>query len=183
MYENLSIISESTNICEGQALIRVAASLKNRIVPADVIVKRLVNASPADRLSKALTELGRLVKTVYILQYIQDEQLRRQIGKQLNRGEHRQGVAKHVFFADQGEFRTGDLAQIMNKASCLSMLSNAILVWNTVHISNIVSRLQEDGHTIPDEHLAKVSPLLNKHVIVNGMYDFTHQRRKPMKVQ
>ena len=31
--------------------------------------------------------------------------------------------------------------------------------------------------------MAKVSPLLNKHVIVNGMYDFTHRRRKPMQVQ
>jgi TnpA family transposase len=53
--------------------------------------------------------------------------MRRQVGKQLNRGEHRQGVARHVFFADQGEFRSGDLAQIMNKASCLSLLSNSIL--------------------------------------------------------
>ena len=56
---NLDLIRE-----QWEALIRVAASLKNRIVPADVIIKRLVNASPADRLSKALTELGRLVKTV-----------------------------------------------------------------------------------------------------------------------
>jgi TnpA family transposase len=175
---NLELIHE-----QWEPLIRVAVSLKNRIVPADVIVKRLVNASPADRLSKALTELGRLVKTVYILQYIQDEQLRRTIGTQLNRGEHRQGVARHVFFADQGEFRTGDLAQIMNKASCLSLLSNAILVWNTVHISNIVSRLRENDHSIPDETLAKVSPLLSKHVIVNGMYDFAYRQSKPMQVR
>ena len=38
--------------------------------------------------------------------------MRRQMGKQLNRGEHRQGVARHVFLADQGDFRSGDLAQI-----------------------------------------------------------------------
>lgn len=72
--------------------------------------------------------------------------MRRQVGKQLNRREHRQGVARHVFFTDQGEFRSGDLAQIMNKASCLSLLSNAILAWNTVHISDIVTRLREKPH-------------------------------------
>lgn len=175
---NLELIRE-----QWEALIRVSASLKNRIVPADVIVKRLVKFSPADRLSKALTELGRLVKTVYVLRYIQEEDIRRQVGKQLNRGEHRQAVARHVFFADQGEFRTGDLAQIMNKASCLSLLSNAILVWNTVHISNIVTRLRESGHNIQDEHLAGISPMLRKHVIVNGMYDFTRWQRKPIQVQ
>ncbi len=52
----------------------------------------------------------------------------------------------------------------------------------TVHISKIVSRLRDDGHSIPDEHLARVSPLLHKHVIVNGMYDFAYRRRKPMQV-
>ena len=175
---NIELIRE-----QWESLIRVAASLKNRIVTADVIVKRLVNSSPADRLSRALTELGRLVKTVYILSYIQDEEMRRQVQKQLNRGEHRQGVARHVFFADQGEFRSGDLAEIMNKASCLSLLSNAILVWNTVHISEIVTRLRERGHTISDKHLAGVSPMLRKHVIVNGTYDFTGWRQKPARIR
>jgi TnpA family transposase len=160
-----------------ESLVRVAASLKNRIVAADVIVKRLVNSSPADRLSKALVELGRLVKTIYLLNYMQDETIRRQVHKQLNRGEHRQNVARHVFFADQGEFKTADLAQIMNKASCLSLLSNAILVWNTVHISKIVKHLRKIGHKISDAHLAKVSPLMFKHIIVNGTYDFSPSRR------
>lgn len=68
-----------------------------------------------------MVELGRLVKTIYLLSYMQDETIRRQVHKQLNRGEHRQNVARHVFFADQGEadqgeFKTADLAQIMNKA-------------------------------------------------------------------
>ena len=31
----------------------------------------------------------------------------------------------------------------MNKASCLSLLSNAVLVWNTVHIDRIITQLRE----------------------------------------
>lgn len=169
---NLELIRE-----QWESLVRVAASLKNRIVPADIIIKRLVNSSPADRLSKALVELGRLIKTIYLLSYMQDETIRRQVHKQLNRGEHRQNVARYVFFADQGEFKTADLAQIMNKASCLSLLSNAILVWNTIHISKIVKQLRKTGHKISDAHLAKISPLMYKHVIVNGTYDFSPSGR------
>lgn len=169
---NLELIRE-----QWESLVRVAASLKNRIVPADIIIKRLVSSSPADRLSKALVELGRLVKTIYLLRYIQDETIRRQVHRQLNRGEQRQGVARHVFFADQGEFKTGDLAQIMNKASCLSLLSNAILVWNTIHISKIVKQLRKTNHDILDENLAKVSPMMYKHIIVNGTYDFSPSRQ------
>jgi TnpA family transposase len=44
-------------------LARVAASLKNRVCPAHVVIQRLAHRSPADRLAKALTHLGRVTKT------------------------------------------------------------------------------------------------------------------------
>ena len=164
-------------------MIRVAASLKNKIVPACVIAQRLSKSSPADRLSKALTELGRLLKTIYILEYINNEELRRQIQKQLNLGELRHTIARHVFFANRGEFRSGDLAEIMNKASCLSILSNAILIWNTVHIAEIVKQLRRNDHMIPDEDVAHISPMMHKHIIVNGTYDFSGKKRPIINIK
>jgi len=90
----------------------------------------MATSSPSDRLAKALTMLGRVVKSIYILKYLNEEDLRHRVQLQLNRGEHRHSLARWIFFADQGEFRTGDYQEIMNKASCLSLVSNAILVWN-----------------------------------------------------
>jgi hypothetical protein len=101
-------------------LVRVAASLKNRVCPAHVVMQRLANSSPSDRLAKVLTMLGRVVKIIYILKYFNQEDLRHRVQLQLNRGEHRHSLARWIFFADQGEFRTGDYQEIMNKASCLS---------------------------------------------------------------
>ena len=57
---------------------------------------------------------------------------------QLNRGEHRHILAKWLFFANRGEFRDGDINEIMNKTSCLSLLSNAVVIWNTIHMQKIV---------------------------------------------
>jgi TnpA family transposase len=173
---NLALIKELWD-----TMIRVVASFKNKIVPARVIMRRLSSSAPADRLSKALTELGRLLKTNYILNYIQDDEIRRQVHKQLNLGEHRHAVAKYIFFADRGEFRTGDINEIMNKVSCLSILSNAILVWNTVHISGIVKKLRQNGYIIKDKDLSRVSPMMHKHVFVNGTYDFS--KREPIVMQ
>ena len=65
----------------------------------------------------------------------------------------------------------------MNKASCLSLLSNAVLVWNTVHIARIVDQLRAAGHEVRDEHLARVSPLMHAHVIANGSYFQSPRRR------
>ena len=153
-------------------LIRVAASLRNQTAPAHVVLKRLASGSPSDRLAKALTALGRIIKTIHILRYVHEEGLRRRIHLQLYRSEFRHKLARWLFFADQGAFRTGDYEEIMNKASCLSLLSNAVLVWNTAQISKIVAELQLTGASPDDKNLALISPLAHAHILPNGTYFF-----------
>jgi hypothetical protein len=58
----------------------------------------------------------------------------------------------------------------MNKATCLSLLSNAVLMWNTVHMTRIIAQLRATGETIADEDVARVSPAAFAHVIPNGTY-------------
>lgn len=145
-------------------------SLKKRTAPAHVIVQRLTNSFPADRLSKAFTNLGRILKTQYILRYLTDPALRQTVQLQLNKGEYRHKLPRRIFFADQGEFTTGDYEEIMNKASCLSLVSNAILYWNTLKIHNIVESLRAQGERIEDETLSHISLLPFKHVVPNGTY-------------
>jgi len=98
-------------------LVRLAASLKDRLTPAHVVMQRLANANASDRLAGALTQLGRLMKTVHILRYIHEAPLRDAIQLQLNRGEFRHVLAKSLFFANWGSFHSGDYEEVMNKAS------------------------------------------------------------------
>ena len=65
-------------------------------------------------------------------------------------------------------FRTEDYQEIMNKAGCLSLVSNSMLVWKTLQIAGIVETLRQTGTPIADEDMAHVSPLLHRHVIPNG---------------
>jgi hypothetical protein len=58
----------------------------------------------------------------------------------------------------------------MNKASCLSLVSNAILYWNTIKTNDIVTNLRVQGEVIEDETLAHISLLPFKHVVPNGKY-------------
>lgn len=99
-----------------------------------------------------------------------DQDLRRTVQLQLNKGEYRHKLPRWIFFANQGEFTTGDYEEIMNKASALSLVSNAILYWNTSRISNIVKGLRENGEVIDDDVLAHISLLPYKHVLPNGTY-------------
>lgn len=165
---DLNLIAE-----QWEGLVRVAASLKHRVVSANVIARRLVSSAPSNRLATALTHLGQLVKTIYILRFLNDAALRQQVRTQLSRGEARQDVAQRIFFADQGMFRSGDYYQMMNRASCLSLLSNAVLVYNTIRMARVLERAKAQGQPFTPDAIAHVSPLAYRHVIVNGTYDFS----------
>ena len=90
--------------------------------------------------------------------------------RQLNKGEYRQKLPRRIFFADQGEFTTGDYVEIVNTASCLRLVSNAILYWNTIKIAETVGRLRAQGEDISDATLSHVSLLPFRHVLPNGTY-------------
>jgi TnpA family transposase len=162
---DLSMVEE-----QWEAMMRVALSLKQRTAPAHVIVQRLTNSFPSGRLAKAFTNLGRIVKTRYILRYLSEPELRSIVQRQLNKGEYRHKLPRWIFFANQGEFTTGDYEDIMNKASCLSLVSNAILYWNTIKINDIVQNLRQQGEDIADETLSHISLLPFRHVLPNGTY-------------
>src|SRR5919108_5996881 len=89
-------------------LVRIAASLRHRTAPAHVVLQRLASSAPSDRLAKAITALGRALKSLYLLQYVHDIKLRGRMQLQLNRGERRHQLARRLFFANQGAFHTGD---------------------------------------------------------------------------
>lgn len=151
-------------------LMRIAASLRDRTAPAHVVLQRLINALPADRVSKALTALGRACKTLFVLRYIHEEPTRLAVQRQLNRGEARHSLARWLFFANRGEFRVGDYEKVVNKASCLGLLSNTAVLWNTVQIERVVGRLRAGGAEIDPSDLAHVWPLQHARTIPNGTY-------------
>lgn len=155
--------------------IRLVYSLKQKLVKPHIIIKKLHSQETLTKLAKSLVHLGRIVKTTYILRYLHDEKLRYAVRKQLNRGELRHTLARYIFFADQGSFKTNDYEELMNKASSLSFLSNAIVLWNTEQMQNVYEILKAKGHHMAQEDMAKILPLSFKNVLIHGTYSFTAQ--------
>ena len=78
-------------------------------------------------------------------------------------------------------FRSGDYYQMMHRASCLSLLSNAVLVYNALRIGQVLERAKAQGQEFRSEAIAHVSPLARRHVIVNGTYDFSPSQHRQAK--
>lgn len=153
-------------------IIRLVCSLKMGLIKPHIIVKKLHAQETFTRLAKALVHLGRIVKSTYILRYLHDEKLRYAVRQQLNRGESRHALARYVFFADQGSFKTSDYEEMMNKASCLSFISNAIVLWNTEQMQKVYETLGQKGFRIDEEDMRRVLPLSTKNILVHGQYSF-----------
>ena len=86
-------------------LLRVAGSLKMGTVSASELIRGLQGGGRPSTLGRAIGELGRVAKTLYLLNYLDDEAYRRRILTQLNRGESRHAVARAIFHGQRGELR------------------------------------------------------------------------------
>lgn len=113
-------------------VLRLAHSIREGTVTASLLMGKLGSYSRQNSLATALREMGRIEKTIFILNYLTSESLRRKIQKGLNKGEAMNGLARAIFFGKQGELRERTIQHQLQRASALNIIINAISVWNTL---------------------------------------------------
>ncbi len=115
--------------------------------------------------------MGRIEKTIFILDYISNEALRRRIQRGLNKGEAMNDLARSLFFGKRGELRERGLQDQLQRASALNIIINAISVWNTVYLTEATKLLKEKGD-FQEDLLKHISPLGWEHINFLGEYTF-----------
>ncbi|HFN1707416.1 TPA: Tn3 family transposase, partial [Enterococcus faecium] len=103
-------------------VLRLAHSIREGTVSASLIMGKLGSYSRQNSLATALREMGRIEKTIFILNYISDESLRRKIQRGLNKGEAMNGLARAIFFGKQGELRERTIQHQLQRASALNII-------------------------------------------------------------
>lgn len=113
-------------------VLRLAHSIREGTVSASLIMEKLGSYSRQNSLATTLREMGRIEKTIFLLDYISNESLRRRIQRGLNKEEHMNALARAIFLGKHGEFRERALQDQLQRASALNILINAISIWNKV---------------------------------------------------
>ena len=162
---DVSVVAENWD-----AILRLAASIKAGTVAPSGILRRLAAYPRQNALAKSLKEIGRLERTLFMLDWISDPALRRRTNAGLNKGESRNALARAVFFHRLGEIRDRTFENQRYRASGLNLAVAAIILWNTVYLGRAVDELRSRGEIIPDELLAHVAPLGWEHIAFNGDY-------------
>ena len=118
----------------------------------------------------ALRELGKLERTFFTLQWLQDPELRRRSHVGLNKGEQQNALRRAVFFNRLGEIRDRSYENQCHRASGLNLLVAAIILWNTTYLQRAVDHLGKQGHDPAPGDLAHLSPLGWEHINLTGDY-------------
>jgi TnpA family transposase len=157
-------------ICNWDDLWRVAGSLQEGTVSASELMRSLLRSKHPSALARALGALGRIPRTLYMLSYIDDENYRRRILTQLNRGEGRHSVARAVCHGQRGELRQRYREGQKDQLGALGLVVNAIVLWNTIYMDVALNQLRAEGVEVTSEDVARLSPLIHKHVNCQGRY-------------
>lgn len=118
-------------------------------------------------------EAGRINKTVYLPNFVDDEGYRRRILTQLNRTEKRHDLARVICHGRRGELRKRYRKGQEDQLGALGMVVNAVVLWNTIYTQDALGRLRQNGVPISDDDIAGLSPLRYEHMNVLGHNSFT----------
>jgi len=153
-----------------QDLLQVALSVRaGRMLPS-TLLRRLGVASRKNRLYQAFRELGRVVRTVFLLEYISNVELREQIQASTNKVEAYNAFIKWLFFGGDGVIAENDPEEQEKRIKYADVVANALMLQNVVDMSNGLHRLALDGHRVAKEDVATLSPYLTRHVKRFGDY-------------
>jgi len=154
-------------------LIRLAGSLKLGHLKAAGIMRTLQVRDKPTTLARALSEIGRIAKTIHILRYIDDSAFRRRILIQLNHTELRHRLGRRIHHGERGEIRSPLRQGQEEQLGCLGLALNAVVHWNAIYMQAAIQQLRRDGMEVHDEDVSHLSPLIWRHLTFLGRYDFS----------
>jgi TnpA family transposase len=155
---------------EWDDLIRMAASIRGGTVAPSVILRKLSAYRRQNKLDLALRELGRIERTLFTLDWLEQPELRRACQAGLNKGEARHALADAIYTNRQGRFTDRTLENQQYRASGLNLLIAAIAYWNTLYLGRAADHLRYSGVEMNEALLAHVSPLGWSHIGLTGDY-------------
>ena len=176
----LATATTSKGRCSGRSATTAPAAsirrapLKAGIVAPSVMLRKLAAYRRQNQLDLALQELGRIERTLFMLDWLESPELRRRCHAGLNKSEQRHFLAQVICTFKQGRIADRSAEAQQFRASGLNLVIAAIVFWNSTYIADAIAHLRATEQSVPDAWLAHTSPLSWEHISFSG--DFLWER-------
>lgn len=152
-------------------MLRLAVSVKLGKVSASTILRRFGNTNHKNKLFYAVVELGKAVRTIFLLRYIDEVELRRMISAATNKSEEFNAFLSWVFFGNMGVIEENVRHEQQKLVRYQHLVANLVIFHNVEQMTRVVSDLQASGTEITREMLAGLAPYRTAHI--NRFGDYT----------
>jgi TnpA family transposase len=160
-----------------EEILRLAASIKQGNVTASLMLRKLGSYPRQNGLAIALRGLGRIERTLFTLDWMQNVEPRRRVQIGLNKGEAKNALARAVFLNRLGEIRDRSFENQGYRASGLNLVTTAIVLWNTIYLGRAVQAIRDSGKEVHETLLPHLSPLGWEHINLIGDYIWQQSRQ------
>ena len=168
LFRNHALIEKDWKIIQHMVI-----SLQQKTTTQSTIVRQLSTYKSSYPYLRAITEYDRLIKSLYILNYIDNKSLRSYVQRVLNRGEAYHQLRRAVASVNGNRFRGGADEEIALWNECARLLTNAIIYFNSLILSKLLECYTKKGDEEMVELIKKVSPVAWINVNLNGTYSFS----------
>jgi len=153
-------------------LMRIVASIRIGKIGADVALRLLGSAAQGDPAYRAADHLGRLLRSIFLCDYIAIPDFRREIHTLLSRGESVHQLQRAVYTGNVAPERGRRRDEMRAISGAHALLTNIVLAWNTSRMGDAVERLRKDRIDIDDAWLRRIAPVHFAHINFRGTFRF-----------
>lgn len=162
-------------------MFRVALSIQAGKISPSTILKRLGTYSRKNRLYFAFRELGRVIRTLFLLKYIGDVELRRTIHAATNKSEEFNNFTKWLFFGGDGIIAENVRHEQRKVIKYNQLVSNLVILHNVQSMTEVLSQMKRRQVPVSEEVLKFISPYRTEHINRFGDYHLDlSKKRKPL---
>ena len=156
-------------------ILRAVATMAAGIMPPSQLLKKFAAYPRQHELAVALREIGRIERTLFIIDWLLDADMQRRAQIGLNKGEAHHALKNALRIGRQGEIRDRTVEGQHYRMAGLNLLAAIIIYWNTKHLGQAVTRRQHAGLDCPSDLLGHISPLGWAHILLTGEYRWKYQ--------
>jgi len=159
-------------------LMRVVLSIKAGKILPSTLLKKLGNYSHKNKLYQAFQELGQVIRTIFLLDYISDLPFRQGITSSTTKIERYNQFCDWITFGGEALLTLLEVEERDKRMKYTDLLANAIMLQNVVDLSRVLQELKAEGLAFTKEDVARLTPYQTKHIRRFGEY-FLDLDKKP----
>ena len=157
-------------------MIKYTTALRMGTAETESILKRFTRNNLIHPTYKALSELGKVIKTIFLCEYLNSEKLRIEINEGLNVVENWNSANSFIFYGKGGEIATNRLEDQEVSVLSLHLLQNCLVYVNTLMIQQILSQKKWKDVLTPEDYRA-LTPLIYAHINPYGHFNLNMNER------